>query len=51
VVTKTDGQQIKGKLIAVKPSSLLLLDSLTDADVSARIEEIRVVKIARKSRA
>ncbi len=27
VVTKLDGQQIKGELIAVKPNSLLLLDT------------------------
>jgi hypothetical protein len=51
VITKTDGQEIKGELIAVKPSSLLLLDSQTGGDVSAEIGEIEAIKIVKKSKA
>ena len=51
MITKTDGQQIAGELIAVKPSSLLLLDSKTGADVSIEIEDIAVIKITKKSKA
>jgi hypothetical protein len=51
VITRTDGQQIKGELIAVKPSSLLLLDSQTGADVSVEMGEIAVIKIVKKSKA
>lgn len=50
VITKTDGQQIKGELIAVKPSSLLLLESQTTADVSVETEEIASIKIIKKSK-
>lgn len=41
---------IRGELIAVKKSSLLLLDS-EGADVSVDIKDIMVVKIVRKSKA
>jgi len=51
VITKTDGQQISGELIAVKPSSLLLLDSQTGGDLSIKIEEIAIIKIIKKSKA
>ena len=51
MITKTDGQQIAGELIAVKPSSLLLLDPKTGADVSIEIEDIAVIKITKKSKA
>jgi hypothetical protein len=51
VITKTGGQEVKGELIAVKTTSLLLLDSSTAADTSVEIQEISVVKIAKKSRA
>jgi hypothetical protein len=50
VITKTDGQQVKGELIAVKPSSLLLLDSQTGADVSIEIEHIKHVTLEKKSK-
>jgi len=40
IITKTDGQQIKGELITVKPKSLLLLN--TDGkDVSVGIADIK----------
>jgi hypothetical protein len=51
MITKTDGQQIAGELIAVKPSSLLLLNPKTGADVSIEIGDIAVIKIMKKSKA
>ena len=48
IVTKKDGQQIKGELITVKPNSLLLLN--TDGkDVSVGIEDIKVIRVVKKS--
>jgi hypothetical protein len=49
IVEKTDGQKVRGELIAVKNSSLLLLDSKR-GDVSVNIDEIMVIKIVGKSR-
>jgi len=49
VVTKLDGQQIKGELIAVKQNSLLLL-SPEGADVSVDIKDINIIKIEKKSK-
>jgi hypothetical protein len=48
VVTKKDGQQVQGELITVKPNSLLLLDA-EGKDVSVDIEEIKVIRIVKKS--
>ena len=48
IITKKDGQQIKGELIAVKPNSLLLL-STEGKDVSVSIADIKVIKIVKKS--
>jgi len=50
VVTKTDGQRVAGELIAVKSTSLLLLDSQSGADVSVRIDDIRDIRIVKKSK-
>jgi len=50
IITKTDGQQIRGELITVKPNSLLLL-SITGRDVSVDIADIKVIKIVKKSKA
>jgi hypothetical protein len=50
-VQKKDGHQENGELIAVKPSSLLLLDSASKADVSIDVSDINTIKIVRKSRA
>ena len=50
IVTKKDGQQIRGELITVKPNSLLLL-SITGRDVSVDIADIKVIKIVKKSKA
>jgi len=50
IVTKTDGQKIRGELITVKPNSLLLLD--TDGkDVSIDIVDIKVIRVVKKSEA
>ncbi len=49
IVTKLDGQLIKGELIAVKLNSLLLLD--TDGnDVSVGIADIKVIRVMKKSK-
>ena len=50
IITKKDGQLIKGELITVKPNSLLLLDT-EGKDVSVEIEEIKTIRIVKKSKA
>ena len=50
IITKKNGQQIRGELITVKPTSLLLLDT-EGKDVSVDIEDIKVVRIVKKSKA
>jgi len=47
IITKTDGQQIEGELITVKPNSLLLLDT-EGKDVSIDIADIRIIRIVKK---
>ena len=49
IITKKDGQQIKGELITVKPNSLLLLDT-EGKDVSVDIGDIKVIRIVKKSK-
>ncbi|MFB0564675.1 MAG: hypothetical protein ACETWK_03250 [Candidatus Aminicenantaceae bacterium] len=51
IIIKTDGQQIKGELIAVKENSLLLLDSESGADVTVNINEIYFIRIVKKKKA
>jgi hypothetical protein len=50
IVTKKDGQQIEGELITVKLTSLLLLDT-KGKDVSVDIEDIKVIRVIKKSKA
>ena len=50
LITKKNGQQIGGELITVKPNSLLLLNN-EGKDVSINIEEIKVIRIGKKSKA
>ncbi|OGD19423.1 MAG: hypothetical protein A2W03_12755 [Candidatus Aminicenantes bacterium RBG_16_63_16] len=50
VITKADGQQIIGELIAVKQGSLLLLDSRSGTDLSVNVGDLRDVKIVKKSK-
>ena len=44
-VTRTDGQPIKGELIAVKENSLLLLEKEVGADVSINISDVKIITI------
>ena len=48
IVTKKDGQQVRGELITVKPNSLLLLNT-EGKDVSVDIADIKVIRIRKKS--
>jgi len=50
IVTKKDGYQTEGELITVKPNSLLLLDA-EGKDVSVGIEDIKVIRVVKKSKA
>ena len=43
IIQRTDGTQVRGELIAVKASSLLLLDRDTGSDVSVDIGDIGVI--------
>jgi hypothetical protein len=45
VVQKKDGTQLQGELIAVKQDSILLLDSETGVDISARIDDTEIIHI------
>lgn len=47
LITKKDGYQIDGELITVKPNSLLLLNT-EGKDISVDIEDIEVIRIAKK---
>jgi hypothetical protein len=51
MIQKKDGQQVRGELIAVKKSSLLLMERNSGADVSFIIDDIRVIRIVKKSKA
>ena len=44
-VARTDGQPIKGELIAVKENSLLLLEKEVGADVSINISDVKIITI------
>jgi len=50
-ILKNDKTVQKGELIAVKPASLLLMDSQSGADVSVDIEDIITVTVVKKSKA
>ena len=50
ILTKKDGRQIEGELITVKENSLLLLDRY-GRDASIEIEEIRTIRIVKRSKA
>jgi hypothetical protein len=49
IITKKDGQSIEGELITVKPNSLLLLER-SGKDMSVEIEEIKIIRIVKKSK-
>ncbi len=48
VITKTDGQKMRHELIAVKQTSLLLLDSESAIESSVSVDEIRSIRRVRK---
>lgn len=50
LIQKKDSREIKGELIVVKPNALLLLDSITGADVSVDFRDIAVITIVKKSK-
>lgn len=50
VIQKTDGQQVRGELIAVKEKSLLLKKWKSGADVSVEIKDIKRITIVKKSK-
>jgi hypothetical protein len=50
VIQKKDGEQVTGELIAVKKNSVLLMESKSGVDVAVDVEDIKFVKIGRKSR-
>jgi hypothetical protein len=49
IVVKKDGQELQGELIAVKKDSLLLMGYVTAVDVTINIDDIKVIKIRKKS--
>ena len=50
IITKKNGQEIKGELITVKENSLLLLDGKSGVDVSVDFKDIKIIKIIKKSK-
>jgi hypothetical protein len=50
IIHKTDGQQIRGELIAVKQSALLLLERDSGTDITVDTGEIRVITHIKKSK-
>ncbi|MBN1223330.1 MAG: hypothetical protein JXB23_08770 [Candidatus Aminicenantes bacterium] len=47
IVEKNDGREVKGELIAVKMDSLLLMDSVTGADATIGVADIRNIKVTK----
>ena len=50
IIQKTDGTQVRGELIAVKQTSLLLLEQDSGADVTVDIGDIGIIKTVKKSK-
>lgn len=50
IIQKKDSHRIRGELILVKLNSLLLIDSDTSSDISIEIDDIKIIKIAKKSK-
>lgn len=48
MIQKRDGQDVRGELIAVKQNSLLLLESVSSADLSVGISDIEVIVFENK---
>jgi len=51
LIHEIQGNTVRGELIAIKQSSLLLLERYTGADVTVDVEDVEVIKIFGKSRA
>jgi hypothetical protein len=51
IISTKDGRDVRGELIAIKESSLLLMEKDSGADVTADISDIKVVRITKKSKA
>jgi hypothetical protein len=51
IITKKNGLETSGELIAVKKDSLLLLFKRSGIDVSVKVEEIKVIRVVKKSKA
>jgi hypothetical protein len=50
LVQKKDGQRIKAELLAVKDTSLILMDSWNLSGITEDIHEIRTIQILKKSK-
>ena len=50
IVWKTNGQGVRGELIAVKENSLLLLERESGADVTIDIGDVSKIRIVKKSK-
>ena len=50
LITKKNGGEIEGELIAVKENSLLILTKSTGSDVSVDIADVEVITIVKKSK-
>ena len=50
IISKADGQYERGELIAVKESSLLLMEKGSGRDVTVDIGDIKVIQIEKKSK-
>jgi hypothetical protein len=51
LIREIEGNAVRGELIAIKQSLLLLLERYTGADVTVDVEDVEVIKIFGKSRA
>jgi hypothetical protein len=49
IVVKKDGQELRGELITVKKDSILLMGYVSAYDVTIKIDDIKVIKIKKKS--
>jgi len=51
LIERLDGKQVRGELIAVKNTALLLMERDSGADVSAAVEDIKAIRVVKKSKA
>ena len=51
IIKKKDGQQVRGELIVVKQNSFLLKESISGADVTVDVSDIKKITIVKKSKA